>query len=404
MAPDNKSVLMVSNRNLLTDAVGAHLRAMGLNVLVAATGKEGIARLSADIKTTIVDAKTPGMEEFLDRVKDRGDIRALLVSDGPVAPELIGPNILLVPSTQGLTYLLSLLSLPLQMRTDNLRDAIVVAGNRPELVGLRAAMEAEGMVVASAANTAEVEDVLSRRRVRVLVLDISLPGEGGLGTLRLVKESFPLAEVIVVGPPDKEIARHAIDLGAFDYIHETGDTVAFQTAVRMASSHSLFREEFSIWRSLWPFRSRHAGQNEPERATSAELIAKRRQLIRKLGEVRSALTDEEADLAMAIDSCVGRAAGGDFHCPVGQLYLMDYLKGGYSPKLVHASGGPALELEERLKADGPRRVLDSIFSQFEDLAAVEHDEEFRTALQECRHDRESCGSCPLHSFLSKPRK
>jgi DNA-binding response OmpR family regulator len=55
--------------------------------------------------------------------------------------------------------------------------------------------------------------------VDVVLLDIKMPGLGGLETLREIKSCCPSIEVIVVtGHASQEFSRRGRELGAFDYL------------------------------------------------------------------------------------------------------------------------------------------------------------------------------------------
>ncbi len=53
----------------------------------------------------------------------------------------------------------------------------------------------------------------------IVVLDVKMPGMNGLDSLREIKKSYPLLEVIMLtGHANMEIAIQGMDLGAFDYL------------------------------------------------------------------------------------------------------------------------------------------------------------------------------------------
>jgi len=53
----------------------------------------------------------------------------------------------------------------------------------------------------------------------IVVLDVKMPGMNGLDTLRKIKESYPLIEVIMLtGHADMQAAIEGMDVGAFDYL------------------------------------------------------------------------------------------------------------------------------------------------------------------------------------------
>ena len=53
----------------------------------------------------------------------------------------------------------------------------------------------------------------------VVVMDVRMPGIGGIAALERMKEKRPLTEIIILtGYADTQIAVQVMDLGAFDYL------------------------------------------------------------------------------------------------------------------------------------------------------------------------------------------
>ncbi|MBC8870835.1 MAG: response regulator [Planctomycetes bacterium] len=53
----------------------------------------------------------------------------------------------------------------------------------------------------------------------IVLLDLRIPGSGGLGLLRTIRKASPRTEVVVItGYPSIENAKESIRLGAFDYV------------------------------------------------------------------------------------------------------------------------------------------------------------------------------------------
>ncbi|MES9997147.1 response regulator [Desulfovibrio aminophilus] len=62
-------------------------------------------------------------------------------------------------------------------------------------------------------------EALARTPVDVVVLDVRMPGMGGIETLRRLKELAPDTEVILLtGHANMEVAVEGMELGAFDYL------------------------------------------------------------------------------------------------------------------------------------------------------------------------------------------
>lgn len=60
--------------------------------------------------------------------------------------------------------------------------------------------------------------------IDVVVLDVRMPGIGGIQTLREIKKKDPLMEVIMLtGHASVEVAIEGMELGAFDYLMKPAD-------------------------------------------------------------------------------------------------------------------------------------------------------------------------------------
>jgi len=76
-----------------------------------------------------------------------------------------------------------------------------------------------GCVCRCAHSGEEALDVLSRERPNVVVLDVKMPGMGGLSALEKIKSLYPEIEVIMLsGHADPDSAVNGLRLGAFGYV------------------------------------------------------------------------------------------------------------------------------------------------------------------------------------------
>jgi len=72
---------------------------------------------------------------------------------------------------------------------------------------------------ASAVDGEEALRALARERFDVVLLDLRMPGAGGIAVLKSIKARWPESEVVVVtGYPSVETAKEAVRLGACDYL------------------------------------------------------------------------------------------------------------------------------------------------------------------------------------------
>jgi len=86
-----------------------------------------------------------------------------------------------------------------------------------EMLGLR--LEEAGENVTPAHSGQECLQVLEKKEIDVVILDILMPGMDGIATLKEIKNRFPLVEVIMLtGHGTTESAVKGMKLGAFDYL------------------------------------------------------------------------------------------------------------------------------------------------------------------------------------------
>lgn len=110
--------------------------------------------------------------------------------------------------------------------------------------GLRALLNAEeGLVVlAEARDSVEVLNVSVRLQPDVVLMDISMPGAGGIETTRKLKERLPSARVLILTiHEDKALLREAIQAGADGYILKRAVESELITAI-----HAVMRGELYV--------------------------------------------------------------------------------------------------------------------------------------------------------------
>lgn len=93
---------------------------------------------------------------------------------------------------------------------DDEKDFIDVLGER---------LEARGLTVHRATSGDEAIAALREHSVDVVVLDVLMPGKDGVTTLKEMKETHPLVEVIMLsGNATVEAAIDGLKQGAFDFL------------------------------------------------------------------------------------------------------------------------------------------------------------------------------------------
>ncbi|MCG8552104.1 MAG: response regulator [Desulfobacterales bacterium] len=91
-----------------------------------------------------------------------------------------------------------------------------------EMFSLR--LTRQGEKVSAAYSGQEALDLLEKREIDVVILDIRMPGMDGIETLKKIKATHPLVEVILLtGHGSTETAVAGMKEGAFDYLMKPAD-------------------------------------------------------------------------------------------------------------------------------------------------------------------------------------
>jgi signal transduction histidine kinase len=101
-----------------------------------------------------------------------------------------------------------------------------------------------GMVSEEAGSGEECLDILSRKPMDVIVLDVKMPGMNGLETLRRIKEKYERTEVILLtGHANTEDGVEGIKSKAFDYLSKPIELEHLAEKIRQAYQKILREEE-----------------------------------------------------------------------------------------------------------------------------------------------------------------
>ncbi|MBW2297376.1 MAG: response regulator [Deltaproteobacteria bacterium] len=91
-----------------------------------------------------------------------------------------------------------------------------------EILAMR--LEEAGEKVTPAYDGQMCLDILDKKPIDVVILDIKMPGMDGINTLHKIKIMHPLVEVILLtGHGSTETAIEGMKLGAFDYLLKPAD-------------------------------------------------------------------------------------------------------------------------------------------------------------------------------------
>jgi DNA-binding NtrC family response regulator len=121
---------------------------------------------------------------------------------------------------------------------------LVVDDEKPTRVLMERELPQTGCVVVTAQSGEEALEVLSRQDFDVVLLDLKMPGLGGMATLRRLRSSGNPAEVVVLtGHPEVESAIEAMKLGAYDYLIKPFKLSEVEAVLRRAAEKRQLREE-----------------------------------------------------------------------------------------------------------------------------------------------------------------
>lgn len=89
-------------------------------------------------------------------------------------------------------------------------------------------------VVQEASNAAELLQALSKELPDIVILDIAMPGRGGLDVLKDIKEFYPKLPVLILSMhPEDRFAIRAIKAGASGYLTKTSIADELVKAIRV---------------------------------------------------------------------------------------------------------------------------------------------------------------------------
>jgi len=179
-------------------------------------------------------------------------------------------------------------------------QVLVVDDEKPTRVLMERELPQSGCAVVAVENGEEALELLSRQEFDVVLLDLKMPGLGGVETLRRLRSSGVTAEVVVLtGHPDVDTAVEAMKLGAYDYLTKPfrlseveivlrraaekrrlqAENVALRHIVDRGDASHVILGESPAMRSLLELVRRVAASNAPvlitgETGTGKGLIAK----------------------------------------------------------------------------------------------------------------------------------
>uniref|UniRef100_A0A7V4G6F7 Response regulator n=1 Tax=Desulfobacca acetoxidans TaxID=60893 RepID=A0A7V4G6F7_9BACT len=107
-------------------------------------------------------------------------------------------------------------------------------------------LKTRGLEVDTAGSGEEAMALLAGASYDVVVLDIRMPGMGGIEALRQIKEAQALVEVIMLsGHASLDVAMELLKLGAFDYVLKPCPVEELLAKIESAFEKKLEREKIA---------------------------------------------------------------------------------------------------------------------------------------------------------------
>jgi DNA-binding NtrC family response regulator len=137
-----------------------------------------------------------------------------------------------------------------QERTGSIR-VLVVDDERPTRLLMEKELPRAGCAVATAESGEEALEKVRAQEFEVILLDLKMPGIGGMETLRRIRDSGSSAEVVVLtGHPDVATAIEAMKLGAYDYLTKPFKLAEVEVVLRRAAERQRLARENTALRRM----------------------------------------------------------------------------------------------------------------------------------------------------------
>jgi two-component system response regulator RegA len=131
--------------------------------------------------------------------------------------------------------------------SDEMKPAILLVDDDADFLKiLSQRFEARGLKADTVDNGEEALEKVKGKNYNIVILDLIMPGMGGMEVLRNIKKNYPNMPVIILtGQGTTEDAVHAMKEGAMDYMEKPADieTLVQKTLEARHKRLSLLTEE-----------------------------------------------------------------------------------------------------------------------------------------------------------------
>jgi len=137
-----------------------------------------------------------------------------------------------------------------QKRTGSI-CVLVVDDERPTRLLMEKELPRAGYIVTTAESGEEALDKVRAQDFDVILLDLKMPGIGGMEALRRIRDSGASGEVVILtGHPDVDSAIAAMKLGAYDYLTKPFKLSELEEVLRRAAERKRLERENTALRRM----------------------------------------------------------------------------------------------------------------------------------------------------------
>lgn len=124
--------------------------------------------------------------------------------------------------------------------TSDAQRVLVIEDDKPLRLTLAATLKAEGYAVSEAGSVTSARQRIGNEQIDLVVLDLGLPDEDGMGLLDQMRRDGNLTPVIVLTARDDEASKvRALDGGADDYVTKPFGVAEMLARIRSALRHGV---------------------------------------------------------------------------------------------------------------------------------------------------------------------
>jgi DNA-binding NtrC family response regulator len=254
------TILIVDKEKILVDLLVRALTSPDISVFGTTSADEG-ARL-VDLHgpdLLVIDPSIQNAQPLMASVRS-GQFKAKIVAvagDNESRGQVQALNIeTIVDRNAGWEALVAAIraALPANLRISGqteLASILIVDDEEDIRTVLEEYLKPRGYKVSFAKNGLEaLERIQQDASIQIVMLDVSMPLMGGMEALNQIMNHDPHPNVIMLTAlADREIARQAMKIGAFDYILKPFDFAAIETSIAACVSYSEYQKR-PWWKRL----------------------------------------------------------------------------------------------------------------------------------------------------------